>query len=353
MQDPRKILVIRLSSIGDIVLASPLLRVLRKNYPAARIDFAVKSQYAELVRFSHHLSSVLELKNSDRRDLRRLRNEIRKERYDVVLDLHNNWRSKYLRMRSGARHVSVVNKRVAARFLLIRFKWNLYRNAVPVAQRYFETASALGVEDDNKGLEIFIPDETLFSVSSMMGKLRLDRYESVVGIAPAAKHNTKMWPADRFVAVAVERIRQHNAKVLILGGPDDVQRCDEITGAVNTAGGTEGAVNFCGKLTLLETAAALDSCDVVLCNDSGIMHLAAARQRNVVAVFGPTVREFGFFPYGTNSTVLEQAGLSCRPCTHLGSATCPEGHFRCMLDTTVENVSAAVNATLAKYQTPA
>lgn len=352
MQNFHKILIIRFSSIGDIVLASPLIRVLRTNFPKAQIDFLVKSKYAELVRFNHHLSSVIELKTAESKELRALKEKIRQEQYDVIFDIHNSLRSRYLRMFSGAKVIAVIHKRVFERFMLIKFKWNFYKNAVPVAQRYLETAESFGLHDDGKGLEIFIPDETLFSVSLMMSKYRLDRYNTVVGIAPSAKHNTKMWLSERFAEVTLEAARTHHATVILFGSSEDISRCDEIAQYVNTSLGTDAAINLAGKLSLLETAAALDFCDVVLCNDTGIMHLAAARKRNLVAIFGPTVKEFGFFPYGTRATVIEQNGLPCRPCTHIGSAVCPRGHFRCMKDTTVDQVLHALTSMLVPHQTP-
>lgn len=350
MHNVQKILIIRLSSIGDIVLASPLIRVLRENFPRTQLDFVVKSEYAELVKFNHHLSSVIELRTSDFHELRQLRKKIREERYDVIFDIHNSLRSRFLRAFSRGRAVTVVNKRAFERFVLIKFKWNLYKSAVPVAERYLETAHQFGVRNDGKGLEIFVPDGTLSSISSMMGKYRLGQYGAVIGIAPSAKHNTKMWLQERFGEVALEAARTHHAKVFLFGGSEDFIRCEQITRSVNSSLGAEASVNLAGTLSLLETAAALDFCDIVLCNDTGIMHLAAARQRNILAIFGPTVKEFGFFPYGTNATVIEQNNLPCRPCTHIGSSVCPVGHFRCMKDTTVEQVVHALTSLIVRQQ---
>lgn len=342
-----KILIIRLSSIGDIVLASPLIRVLRTSFPKAQIDFLVKREYADLVRYNQHLSSIIELDTGKGfSHLRQLRQRIKPEKYDIIFDIQNNFRSIFLRSFSGARYLRVVNKRAIARFMLVTFKWNVYRRIVSVAERYLEAARELGVTNDGKGLEIFIPDETLFSVSSMMGKYRLDKSDAVLGIAPAANHNTKMWPQDRFAEVAVHTARENNAKVFLFGGPEDVDRCEEIADRVNSTLGTEAAVSFAGKISLLETAAALDFCDALLCNDTGLMHLAAARQRSIVALFGPTVAEFGFYPYGTAATVLDHNDLRCRPCTPVGSARCPKGHFRCMVDTCVEDVIRALTPRL-------
>jgi len=352
MPDPQKILIIRFSSIGDIVLASPLIRVLRSKFPTARIDFLVKAEYADLVRFNHHLSSTIELHRGTFHELRALRAAIRREQYDVILDIHDSLRSRYLRINSSAKHIGVIDKRVLPRYALIKWKWNLYDRIVPVAERYLETGRTLGIENDGKGLEIFIPDETHFAASSRISKYRPERFDAVVGIAPCAKHCTKMWLQDRFVEVARALVRSHNAKIFLFGGNADVQRCKAIADAVNASLGHDAVTTLAGELTLLETAAALDFCDVVLCNDTGLMHLAAARQRAVVAIFGPTVREFGFFPYGTEATVIEQTNLPCRPCTHIGSAECPKGHFRCMNDIGPDQVLNVITTILARQRQP-
>jgi lipopolysaccharide heptosyltransferase II len=333
-----KILIIRFSSMGDIILASPFIRVLRHLNPEARIDFLVKSEYAELVRFNHHLSMVIELTSSGKEELKQLKQTIRDEKYDVIFDLHNSLRSRYLRTFSGARHVAVVNKRVFARFMLVKFKWNIYGGIVSVASRYLETGKPFGLQDDGRGLEIFIPDDIEFNVAAVISKLKLERYDIVVGIAPTAKHKTKQWLPDRFVEFSAKFSKERKAKIFIFGGKEESEYCGDIAHMINANIEANIAENFAGRLSLLETAAALDFCDLVVSNDTGLMHLAAARQRKVVAIFGSTVQEFGFHPCGTKSIVVERKGLYCRPCSHIGLDVCPQGHFRCMKDIGVEDV---------------
>jgi lipopolysaccharide heptosyltransferase II len=341
MRALNKILIIRFSSIGDIVLASSLIRALRMSYPDALIDFLVKSEYAELVRFNPHLSSVITLRTSKMEELTDLRRRIGSERYDAIFDIHNSLRSRFLRLFSGAKHVSVVNKRVLPRFVLVKFKRNLYNEVLSVANRYLETAAMYGVHDDGKGLEIFIPDDTASAVLAIMGKYNLTRYERVVGFAPAAKHYTKRWLPERFVELGIKLAKQERAKILVFGGKNDSDFCGDIAQLINSDLDSSAAESLAGKFSLLEIAAALDYCHVVVSNDTGVMHLAAARKRNVVAIFGSTVREFGFFPYKTKNLVIEQEGLPCRPCSHIGLAQCPKGHFKCMRDINVDRVLSA------------
>lgn len=347
MHELKKALAIRFSSIGDIILASPALRVLRAAFPHAHIDFVTKAEYSDLVRFNPYLTSLILLESGDDEELKRLRARIRYEKYDTIIDLHNSLRSRYLRWMSGARTIRVVKKRAVERFALVNLKRNWYRQPiVPVAQRYLEVLKSFGVEDDHGGLEVFVPTETTTSVNALMSGCRLGEYRTVIGLVPSGKHFTKRWPSDRFAAFGARAANQFGAKLIIFGGKNDVDNCGDIAQLINRDSSKSVAESFAGRLSLLETAAAMDHCEVVVSNDTGLMHLAAARKRKVVAIFGSTVKEFGFFPYAKESVVLERAGLPCRPCTHIGREQCPEGHFKCMKEIEVEDVLEAVHSYL-------
>lgn len=343
-----KILIIRLSSFGDIVLSSPLVRILRALYPDALIDYLVKAEFAELLKFNPNLSAVYELTSSDWSELRSLKKKIRRERYDIILDLHNSLRSRYLRMFSRAGRTGVINKRVLVRFFLVNLKRNYYKKVVPVPIRYLETAACLGAADDGKGLEIFLPEDSLTMVRSLMSRYNLEQYENVFGLAPAAKHLTKRWPQEKFVELGVLLGKMKSTKLLLFGGREDSDYCGDIAQMINAELKASAAESLAGKISLLESAAALDFCSLVVTNDTGIMHLASARKRKTVAIFGSTVREFGFFPFGTESSVIENKGLYCRPCSHIGLGRCPEGHFKCMQDIEASAVLAAVEGMMKK-----
>jgi len=351
MDGIQKILLIRFSSIGDIVLASPLIRLLKSNFPHAQIDVLVKAEYAELIQFNPHLSNVIELHSSAVSELWSLAQCLRHNSYDVVLDIHDSLRSRLIRFFSGARRIGKVNKHIIARFLLVKLGVNFYKDPQPVAVRYLRTAQSLGIGSDNKRLELFVPDGIRDGVSATISTAMSHGRGPLVGIAPGAKHNTKMWMPERFAEIATRAVRELDAGILIFGGRSDARLCGEIFRTINAPLEMGRVLDLSGRLSLLQTAAALDHCDLLLCNDTGIMHIAAARQRRVVAVFGPTVEEFGFYPYGTEAVVIERKGLSCRPCSHLGSSQCPVGHFRCMKDTSVDEVFNAVCSLVMKQQT--
>ncbi len=343
MKIPHKTLVIRFSSIGDVVLTTPLLRALRARFPQSQIDYVTRTEYAELVRSNANLNVTYAFDaGTGFPGLRELKRKLRRERYDLVIDLHNSLRSRYLRSMRGVGSIVVVDKRIPERTMLVKFKKNTYREIVPVASRYLETVQEWGVQNDRKGPEVHIPDEVLFAVSGKMGRLKLNRFEHVIGLCPFARHATKEWPAERFVWVGAKAASDLNAAIMIFGGNADRERSLPLARALASGAGEERIINMTGELSLLESAAAMQFCDAILTNDSGLMHLAAAMEKKVVALFGSTVEEFGFFPAGSQAKVLERKGLYCRPCSHIGLKRCPEKHFRCMNEIGVEEVFTAV-----------
>jgi lipopolysaccharide heptosyltransferase II len=345
---PHKTLVLRLSSIGDIILTSPLLRVFRQAVGKdARVDFVVRKEYAELVQSSHHLSIVHEYDvATGYKGLQALAKQLRDEKYDLVIDLHDSIRTKLLRAACKAADTVVMDKRKFERWLLVNLKRNAYTDNLTVAERYIETVEKYGIKNDDKGLEIFIPDTTLFEVSGKIAKLRLNEFERVIGICPGSKHFTKRWQKEKFAEVAVRAAQEFQAKILLFGGRDERDDCEFVKQEVARRVSERSVSNFAGEFTLLESAAALEFCDAVVTNDSGLMHLAAAKQKKIIAVFGSTVKEFGFAPYGTEAIVIENNSLDCRPCTHIGKKECPKGHFKCMADISVEEVYSAVRKLL-------
>lgn len=341
-----KILIIRFSSLGDIVLTSPLVRSLRAQFPFAQIDFLVKEEYADLVKFNPNLSSVIEMRRGDWDELQTVVNQVQSEKYDLLVDLHNSLRSRYIRVLSKAHRKVVVNKRAVARFMLVNFKRNFYDGIIPVAERYLETCASFGVRSDGNGPEVFVPEQTIETMATFAAKLKLEKYKIVLGVAPTAKHFTKRWLPERFIELGAYAAKELNAKLLIFGGNDDATECEDISQMINIQVGASVAESIAGKTSLLESIALLDYCHLIISNDSGMMHLAQARNRNLVAIFGSTVKEFGFFPTTSNSKVIEAVNVPCRPCSHIGRAECPKMHFHCMNSIHVEEVVRAVNALL-------
>jgi len=345
----RKTLIVRFSSVGDIVLSSLLIRALHSRFPQCQIEYLVKEEYADLVRYNPHIArTILFPSHGSLADLRRLREQITEAGHDLLIDIHDSLRSRLLC--AGAPRVVRIRKRKLARFLLVHCKVDLYPwlgGAPNVAQRYCETVEPLGVVDDGKGLELFVPPEAVARTAHVLGKHGIETEGAALGICPAARHATKIWAPENFAGAAGALAASHGMPVLLFGSPEERARCESIAATIRDQSSGVRVAVLAGELSLLESAAAMDSCALVITNDSGLMHIAAARKRNVVAIFGSTVRQLGFFPYGTASRVVEQPDLRCRPCSHIGRDRCPRGHFRCMGDTTVDQVIRAANTLLS------
>jgi lipopolysaccharide heptosyltransferase II len=344
-----KTLIIRFSSVGDIVLSSLLVRVLRKGFPQAQVDYLVRSRYAELLQNNPFLTTIIKFPEGGTfRDLRRLRHRIRTGGYDLIVDIHDSLRSRYLCF--GLHPVVRIKKRKIARFALIAFKRDLYAHfggAPGIAQRYVETVHRFGIADDGGGTELHLSPGAPDKAATVIREAGVSGTGVIIGISPSARHNTKMWPRERYAEMALALIQTRLARILLFGSTEDAACCGEIRDRILKANPLAIVADLTGRLSLMETAAAMDACAVVVANDSGLMHIAAARKRKIVAIFGPTVRQFGFFPPPETSVVVERSGLPCRPCTHIGLPVCPEGHFKCMNEITVSTVIAAVERSLA------
>lgn len=345
-------LIIRLSSVGDIVLSSLLVRTLHRRFPECAIDFCVKEEFADLVRWNPHISRVLVFPaGGGMRELNALRRSIRDNDYDLIADIHDSLRSRWLC--AGRPRVVRIDKRKLARFMLVKLKRNTYSSSggsPSVALRYLEPVRPWGVQDDGGGLEVFAGESERQRAAALLRSAGYAADERFIGLCPSAKHRNKMWLQERFAAVAATLSAERNLPVMIFGSEGEHDRCVAIATTIRTLYPRGQVMNLAGRLSLGETAVMMDSCAIVISNDSGLMHMAAARKRRVLAIFGPTVEELGFFPFGTTSMVVENKSLPCRPCTHIGLPDCPEGHFRCMRDIAVEQVLDAARSLLHAQQ---
>jgi len=333
LSQPKKILVIRLSSIGDIILMTPLLRNLRRHFPEAQIDVVTKAVFADLLRHhpavDHHYEVVPE---SGSAGLNELGASLRDQRYDVVLDIHKNFRSFQITRAARAPLVLRHKKFLVRRWLYVQFKWNLLRDAPSIRRRYVDAAAPLGVVDDSLPAEIFWTDQENRKAEEALRAGDWNGETPIIALAPGAGFFTKRWPVEYFTEAAKEILQRRNF-VVILGGPQDQILAEQIRKSVK-----RNCVSFAGQTSLLVTAAILKKCRALITNDTGLMHIAEAVGVTTIAIFGSTTRELGFFPQLKTSCVLENVNLRCRPCSHLGKSKCPRGHFLCMKAITPEQV---------------
>lgn len=325
-----KILVIRFSSIGDLVLTTPVIRCLHRQL-GAEVHVLTKAAFAPLLSANphiHHVHLWEEVRDGDMDTLTR-------ERFDRVVDLHKNLRSWKVRLALGRPSVAF-DKLNIAKWLRVRLGWDILPHQ-HLVDRYFEGMASLGVIYDGEGLDHFIPADAAVDLGRHLPEIT----PFAVAVLGAA-HATKQIPADKYRDI----LAQIAGPVLLIGGPAE-QAEGEALAAMPSA---FPRVNLAGHLSLQQSADVIRRSAVVLTPDTGMMHLAAALRKPVVTVWGNTIPAFGMYPFYPDGmgeeTRFEVGGLSCRPCSKLGSPQCPKGHFRCMNDQPAAAIARAVEARL-------
>jgi heptosyltransferase-2 len=329
-----RILCVRFSSIGDVLLTTPLLRALKRRHPDAEIFFATKRAMAPLVMENPNLMQVIALDPGER--ITDFARRLRAIGATYGLDLHGSLRSTALRWLVPCRW-SGYSKRKFARTMLIATKINAYGRHVPVPERYFEAARGLDVAPPPDGgpPEFFLAPAARERVARWLAAHDLEG-RPFAALAPGAAHATKRWPTRHWQALA-ERLQSMGYALVALGGPDDRALAGQLGPTVT---------NAAGEFSLQETGACLARASVLVSGDTGVMHMATGVGTGVVALFGPTVEPFGFFPYKSRASVVE-LDINCRPCSAMGTEHCPLGHHRCLDDILPDQVVTAVQRLVA------
>lgn len=308
----KKILIIRLSSLGDILLTTPFIRALKNFNPSLKIDFLLRSEYQDVLKFNPNLNELFFYTRNDFENLNLIR-KLGENQYDLIVDLQNNFRSRGILSKLKGEKIRF-DKKSVQKILLIKAKINLLKNSPPIPIRYAEVIE--GLQLDNSGLELFTDREPSSNIKSK---------NNLVGICPGARHFTKRWPVEYYIQLSRFLI-QNNFNVVLFGGKIDREICKQIEREA------PDVLNLQNDDDILQTASDMKLCSAVVCNDSGLMHAASAVGVKVLTIFGSSVREFGFAPYNCKSLLIENNSLSCRPCSHIGRDSCPEKHFACMKD---------------------
>lgn len=334
----QKFLIIRLSSMGDVILTSLLIRCIKKTFPNAKIDFVVDKNFVETIQFNPHLNKIIiydKTKNITTNNL--LKKELTSD-YKII-DLQNNLRSICFRRGLGENIVAIPKRRFQ-KLCLTMLKINLFEK-ISIPQLYLKTAAKFNIENDGKGLELWLNDETpnnYFPAKKQNIPLHdaiKNNENCVIAIAPAAKHKTKQWIPEYFADLIAKLHQQYAVKFYLLGGKADYEICCLIENIVKQNNVEKCIIsNHSGKTSILETAKLIDECSLLITNDTGIMHIGAARQIPIVSIFGSTSPAFGFAPYfgemPNNMMKICSLDLKCQPCTHIGKKKCPKNHFNCM-----------------------
>ena len=310
-----KILIIRLSSIGDVVLTSPVVRCIKQQMPDAEIHFLTRQSYVPLVECSPYIDKVVVYSSS------RLA-----ERYDCIVDLQRNFRSWGIRMANRGR-CRTFPKENLSKLLYVLFKRP--PKIRHVVDRYFDAVKPLGVKNDGLGLDFFYSeDEERRHLPTEVGSLlpQGGTAEPYVVFVVGAQHLTKAIP----LGILGSLVHETRSKVVLLGGRTDDER---IKASVVRFG--NNTVNLCGRTTLAQSALIMKHAALVVTPDTGMMHIATAMGCRIVVVWGSTTPQIGFSPYlpqdcQSDRVVNMEVGLPCRPCSKLGRDKCPKGHRNCM-----------------------
>ena len=321
-----KFLIVRFSSIGDIVLTTPVVRCLRKKYPDAIIHYLTKKKFASIIQSNPYIDKVFLLED----DLKKTIEELENEEYDHIIDLHHNLRT--LRMKNAIHDVPFhsFNKLNIKKWLYTNFKINTMPHK-HIVDRYMATVESLGVQNDGLGLDFFIPDNEKIKE----GDLPFSHLQGYIAIAIGAAHNTKKLPVKKLQQL----VQKLEFPIVLLGGKEDFHNGEKIaeSDAIKI-------YNACGRFSLNESADIVRNAKLVISHDTGLMHIAAAFKRNILSVWGNTVPSFGMTPYKTNYEVFQVNKLWCRPCSKTGFDKCPLGHFKCMNDQSMDAINASAES---------
>ncbi|MES2761714.1 MAG: glycosyltransferase family 9 protein [Bacteroidota bacterium] len=318
-----KILIIRFSSIGDIVLTTPVLRCIKQQVKGVELHFITKQKFISIVEHNPYVDKFYTIQES----LSEIIPQLKEENYDYIIDLHHNYRTFKLKSALGKRSFSF-NKLNWEKFLIVNFKINKLP-AQHIVDRYFETVKELGVINDQKGLDHFIAEKDKVNIESFLPPTFHNGYNVLVA---GGSYYTKRIPLNKLL----EACKQSSLPLVLLGGPEDATIAEEVHKVF-----PDKVTNLCGKISVNQSASIIQQGQTIITSDTGLMHIAAAYKKDIISVWGNTIPEFGMGPYlaGNNSHILEVKGLSCRPCSKLGYKKCPKGHFKCMNDIDFSKVS--------------
>lgn len=312
----KKVLVIRFSSIGDIVLTTPVVRCLKKQLPGIEIHYCTKKQYAGILATNPYINKVHVLEGN----LSELFKHLRAGNFDFIVDLHNSLRSNLLRLRLNIPSATFP-KLNFRKWLLVNFRINRLPE-LHIVERYFMATRRLKIVNDQQELDFFIPESDTFDPAW----LPETHQKPYIGFVIGGRHATKILPASKVIEVC--SFLHH--PVVLLGGKEDVPVAEIIVKAF-----PEKIFNACGRFSLNRSAALIKQAGMIITNDTGLMHIAAALSKRTISIWGSTTPDFGMYPWLPKQTIsdsifFEVENLKCRPCSKIGFDRCPKKHFKCM-----------------------
>ncbi len=312
----KKVLIIRFSSIGDIVLTTPVIRCLKMQLPNADIHFVTKKMFSEVLMHNPYINKLHTFKN----DVSEIYSELKSEKYDYVIDLHKNLRSLRLKQQLKTKNFSF-NKINLRKFAAVNFKMLKSLPSKHIVDRYFEAVASLNVVSDGKGLDYFLSENDNIDVNKKYFNNAKTEFSALV---IGGSYYTKQIPLLKLEEIC-EKIKM---PIILVGSEADKKTAELLIAKF------PHLINACGIYSINQSASIIQQSNLVITSDTGLMHIAAAFNKRIISLWGNTIPEFGMGPYMPNNEnmILEVKNLGCRPCSKLGFTKCPKGHFKCMMD---------------------
>ena len=324
----KKILLVRFSSIGDIVLTTPIIRCLKEQQPENELHYLTKTAFKDLLCDNPHLSKL----HTIERSIQEITATLKTEAYTCIIDLHHNLRTKRLSLSLNIPMYSFPKLNIR-KWLFVHFKWD-NMPSIHIVERYFEACGPLNIQNDGKPGELFIDAKHIVQIRSWFNNT-----DPIIGIAIGAQFATKRLPKHKLSKL----IGELNANIVLIGGKTDAELGEELC-SENT---DKRIINACGKYSLQESISIVSQLDTLVTHDTGMMHVAACFNVPIVSVWGNTTPKLGMYPYRGNQpvnySIHEVQGLSCKPCSKIGFQRCPKKHFNCMEQQDVNGIAQEAN----------
>ena len=335
----KKILVIQTAFLGDVIMSTPVVKALKQTFPQAEIDLVTIPETGIIFKFNPSVSNVFSLNKKGLFkkliSLVNLLRHIRKKKYDLAVSIQSSGTSSLLMYLGKIPNRAGFGRRQKLLTLPV-----IHEKGLHIRDRYLTLLRPFSDQKFDNQTEIFWSDSEDEKIKEISKTLK-NKDKFTLGIAPGSVWHTKKWPREYFISL-LKLMAGENVTPVFIGGKNEYQLCQDI---IEKSGAD--ALNLAGELTILESTALIQNLDLMLTNDSAPLHMANAVQTDVIAIFGPTVRRFGCYPFRENDTMLE-IDLYCRPCSKHGAKTCPEKHFRCMRDIQPELVYKTIKQYIGK-----
>ena len=327
-----KILLIRFSSIGDIVLTTPVARCLKIQLQA-EVHYLTKKTYQNILLPNPYIDTVISIEKK----VQEVLPQLKAAQYDYIIDLHKNIRSAQVRFALSAK-ASSFDKLNVAKWLMVNLKINRLPD-IHIVDRYLAAAEPLGIQNDGGGLDYIIPEDQEINLATFFQKYFETPKTPYIAFVIGATYPTKRLTPEKITKIC----RGIDKTILLIGGPGEAS-----VGATIATNAGKHVLNTCGQLSLHQSASLVRQAHKVITHDTGLMHIAAAFQKSIITIWGNTIPAFGMYPYFKKgvqrNTNIEVLDLPCRPCSKIGFEQCPKGHFKCMNDIETAEIIELANS---------